>query len=74
MRVIFYAEPTEDSPDPKTVPDGESEEARWVSLKELLELKEGHPGWRGKELYNYAKYVEDGGDIHPMSLLSFEGH
>eukprot|EP00345_Euplotes_harpa_P017962 CAMPEP_0168335122 /NCGR_PEP_ID=MMETSP0213-20121227/10708_1 /TAXON_ID=151035 /ORGANISM="Euplotes harpa, Strain FSP1.4" /LENGTH=117 /DNA_ID=CAMNT_0008339963 /DNA_START=127 /DNA_END=480 /DNA_ORIENTATION=+ len=72
MRVIFYAEPTEDSPPPKTQPDEESDEARWVSLDELIELKQKPPGWRGKELYNWAKYVEDGGAIYPMSVLAFE--
>ena len=73
MRVIFYAEPTADSPPPKSEPDSESEEARWVSLDELLELKVLPPGWRGDELYNWAKYIEDGGKIYPISILSFEG-
>ena len=73
MRVIFYAEPTADSPPPKSEPDSESEEARWVSLDELLEMKVLPPGWRGDELYNWAKYIEDDGKIYPISILSFEG-
>ena len=73
MRVIFYAEPTSDSPPPKSEPDSESEEARYVTLEELLELNEAPPYWRGGELYKYAKYIEDGGEIYPLSLLSLEG-
>eukprot|EP00343_Euplotes_focardii_P010463 CAMPEP_0205830534 /NCGR_PEP_ID=MMETSP0206-20130828/41313_1 /ASSEMBLY_ACC=CAM_ASM_000279 /TAXON_ID=36767 /ORGANISM="Euplotes focardii, Strain TN1" /LENGTH=73 /DNA_ID=CAMNT_0053134277 /DNA_START=213 /DNA_END=431 /DNA_ORIENTATION=- len=73
MRVIFYAEPTENSPPPKTEADGESEEARWVTLEELLELNESPPYWRGKELYHYSKYLEDGGQIYPMAMFGMEG-
>ena len=37
MRVIFYAEPTSIKmcDQVKIVPDAESEEARWVTIKEL---------------------------------------
>ena len=73
MRVIFYAEPTADSPPPKSVADSESEEARWVDLEELLELNKTPPHWRGGELYKYAKYIEDGGEIYPMTMFGFEG-
>mmetsp|Transcript_3713 Transcript_3713/g.3437 ORF Transcript_3713/g.3437 Transcript_3713/m.3437 type:complete len:116 (+) Transcript_3713:114-461(+) len=73
MRVFFYAEPKDDSPPPKTEPDEESEEARWVTLDELLELKETPPYWRGGELYKYAKYIEDGGEIYPIDLFGLEG-
>ena len=40
MRVIFYAEPTslEMCDRIKTVPDDESEEARWVTIQELHTL------------------------------------
>ena len=32
MRVIFYAEPIDDKQVPKSVPDKESLEARWVTV------------------------------------------
>ena len=73
MRVIFYAEPSPDSPPPKTEPDEESDEARWVSLEEIIKLNESPPYWRGEELYHYAKYIEDGGEIYPLSLFKLEG-
>lgn len=38
MRVVFFAEPKDQHQIPKNVPDGESIEARWVTLKELGEL------------------------------------
>jgi len=73
MKVIFYAEPKDPNQKPKSVPDAESDEARWVTLDELLKLKEGKPGWRAPELYEWGKYVEEGGDIYPLSILDYEG-
>jgi hypothetical protein len=35
MRVIFYAEPIDDKQVPKSVPDKESLEARWVTVQEF---------------------------------------
>ena len=63
MRVIFYAEPTslEMCDQVKTVPDEESEEARWVSIQELHELGNSSPGLRGEELLEWAAYLERGG-------------
>ena len=41
MRVIFYCEPTcaEEAANFKTVPDKESEEAKWVTREELLQME-----------------------------------
>ena len=59
MRVIFYAEPTsfEMCDQVKTVPDAESEEARWVTIKELQKLGDKSTGLRGDELIEWAAYL-----------------
>ena len=51
----------------------ESLEARWVSIEDLLKLKDQLPGWRGPELYDWASYIESGGSIFPLSILDQEG-
>src|SRR5438552_780009 len=38
MKVVFYAEPKDEKQVPKQVADHESDEARWVSLKEFVDL------------------------------------
>ena len=73
MRVVFYAEPKYRDQETKSVPDKESEEAKWVTLEQLLQLKDIEPGWRGRELYEWGKYVEDGGTIYPLEMLAREG-
>ena len=73
MKVIFYAEPIDQKQKPKDFADYESDEARWVSLEEFVEMKGQKPGWRGPELYNWAKYIEDGGTIYPLDSLAPEG-
>ena len=53
MRVILYAEPKslEEAHKFKTVPDEESQEARWVNMDEIVELGRNDPnGIRGEEL------------------------
>jgi len=71
--VVFYAEPKDENQKPKDTADDESEEARWLSLKEIEDLRDKPPGWRGYELYEWVKYVEEGGVIYPLSLLGMEG-
>jgi len=73
LRTVLYAEPLDHDQKPKSVADYESDEAKWVTLKELVEMKTQEPGWRGPELYNWAKYIEDGGPIYPLSILDGEG-
>lgn len=73
LRVIFYAEPKDEKQKPKSIPDKESEEARWMSLKEMEEIDKTDLGWRGPELYEWANYLEQGGLIYPLSFLSPEG-
>jgi 8-oxo-dGTP pyrophosphatase MutT (NUDIX family) len=54
MRVIFYAEPIDDKQVPKSVPDKESLEARWVTVPEFQAL------WkiRGEELIEWGNYLD----------------
>lgn len=73
IKLIFYAEPKDEFQSPKYFADEESEEARYLTLKEIKALEDGTPGWRGPELYDWAKYLEDGGKVFPLGLLCEEG-
>lgn len=72
MRVIFFAEPVNENDPLKTVPDKESEGALWLTSQELrlLHLK---GALRGEEILNWARYIENGGTIYPLDLISEEG-
>ncbi len=67
MRVVFLAEPTDDTP-PKTEPDDESLGAAWVALSEL-------PNYtlRGDEVAELFEYVASGGAVYPPDLIRPEG-
>ena len=70
--MIYYAEPVsaEAAAGFKRPPgDGESLEARWVSLAELKELGREKPGLRGGELPQWARYLEEGGEVFPLKLV-----
>ena len=67
VRVIFVARPADRTP-PKSVPDSESLEARWVTLSELSALPR-----RGSEVRELFRHVAEGGAVHPLSLLGSEG-
>lgn len=75
MRVIYYCEPTsqQEANNFKTMPDAESLEARWVSVNELLLLANGNPGLRGRELLNWAIYLENNGHVMPLEIFGEEG-
>ncbi len=66
MRVVYYAEPVDDTP-PKQVPDEESLGAAWVSLEELDSYS-----LRGSDVRDYFEYVASGGVISPLELLGDE--
>ena len=72
MRVIFYAEPINESQPLKSKSDSESEMAQWVTIKELQELAKIPPGLRGNELLDWATYIEAGGLISPLYSLNSE--
>jgi hypothetical protein len=65
MRVIFYAEPIDDKQVPKTKPDSESLEAKWVTVEEFKKL----PKIRGDELIEWGNYIDKGGLIFPLGVL-----
>jgi phosphatase NudJ len=67
MRVIFLAEPTDDTP-PKSEPDDESLRAEWVTLDELEDYT-----LRGVEVAEVFAYVAQGGAVFPLELLQPEG-
>ncbi len=58
MKVIFYAEPKDESQPLKSVPDDESMQAKWVSIQEFKDLCRKTTGARGPELIDYAEYLE----------------
>lgn len=67
MRVIYLAEPTDDTP-PKTEPDDESLGAKWVTRDQLA-----HHDLRGDEVAQLFDYVADGGTIYPPAVIQSEG-
>jgi phosphatase NudJ len=66
-RVFFLASPIDDSP-PKSIPDEESLEARWVHPKEL-----SHYALRGDEVAEIIDYITRGGTVFPLKAFTFEG-
>jgi len=68
MRLIYLAIPAENPPPehPKTVPDDESVEARWVTIEEL-----GSYRLRGDEPEVWFNYVAKGGAILPLNSFVF---
>ena len=74
QRVIFYAEPQDLEQSPKQHPDQESLGAAWMSLEQLEEKKLLPPptGLRGSELLDWARYIEGGGTIYPLSVFADE--
>jgi phosphatase NudJ len=67
MRVIFLAEPTDDTP-PKSEPDDESLRAAWVTLDELADYT-----LRGDEVAGVFTHVARGGAVFPLEMLQPEG-
>ncbi|CAD8102234.1 unnamed protein product [Paramecium sonneborni] len=72
VRVVYYAEPVNESQIPKQKPDKETQQARWVDYKDLPSYSKNGPGWRGKELLEWSQYIENGGVIMPLSFFSQE--
>ncbi|HUH01363.1 MAG TPA: NUDIX domain-containing protein [Kofleriaceae bacterium] len=67
LRVIFVARPADDTA-PKTIPDDESLEARWVTLEELAALPQ-----RGAEMIRLFHDIARGAPLYPMDLIGTEG-
>jgi len=67
LRVVFSAQPIDDTP-PKSIADDESLEAAWVRLDELA----NYP-LRGDEVRDLLEYVSADGPVYPVSLIQREG-
>jgi phosphatase NudJ len=67
MRIIYLAEPTDDTP-PKSEPDDESLGAAWVTRAELADY-----ALRGEEVAELFDYVANGGAIYPPEVIQGEG-
>lgn len=70
MRVIFYAESTDENP--KSIPDKESVRAIWCDIDEIRNLNTKEPYHRGSEVIIWPEYIEQGGTIYPCSILTEE--
>lgn len=68
MRVIFLAEPIDESQRPKSIPDFESAGSTWISFRELESV-----ALRGNEPLNWTQYLENGGVVYPLDLVTREG-
>eukprot|EP01137_Pigoraptor_chileana_P030420 Opistho-2@1416 len=68
MRVIYYARPIDEATPLKSVADKESDGAQWVSGAELRTLGK----IRSSELPDWIEYVESGGVVYPLDLVTTE--
>lgn len=76
MRVIFLGQPLRNNPMQlaKSIPDYESCGGVWVSPAEMeLGKKNKSMRFRGSEPLQWIPYVEQGGSVCPMTLLTAEG-
>ena len=67
LRLIVSARPADDTP-PKSEPDEESLEADWFTTREMESLP-----LRGREVLRVCTYVDSGGPVLPITLLTVEG-
>jgi len=74
QRIIFFARPKDPNQAPKTIPDFESQGAEWISYEDMItDIKEKRKHLRGREPLDWFGYVERGGYICPMQMLTYEG-
>jgi hypothetical protein len=69
QRAIFFGVPVDPKQKPKSVPDEESNGAKWMSLEEMKAVA---ASMRGTELLEWADYLEAGGRIHPITTFDLE--
>ena len=67
LRVIFVARPQGD-PTPKTRADEHSLRAEWLAWPQVENLN-----LRGDDVKEFLQYLEDGGKVYPLELISWEG-
>lgn len=70
IRVIFYAESS--SLETKQISNYESECANWFTTDEILLLSNSKPGLRGPEILDWPIYLQKGGMISSLNILSEE--
>jgi 8-oxo-dGTP pyrophosphatase MutT (NUDIX family) len=68
QRIIFYGEPKDPNQPPKSEPDYESRGAKWATFEEIEKLRKDLK-LRGSEIYDWAKYLKEGGTIHPLDII-----
>ena len=69
LQVVYFARPKDIDQAPKNVPDKESKSAKWLTVDELEEMdRKGL--LRGPELLLWGKYVDSGGPIYPLTIVS----
>lgn len=66
LRLIVAAEPVDDTP-PKSQPDKESLEAGWFTVDDMRKLP-----LRGTDVLEVFSYLERGGAVVPMTILTPE--
>lgn len=67
VRVIVSAKPVDDTL-PKSAPDQESLEAGWFTVEQMSNL-----ALRGPDVLAICSYLEAGGPVAPVTILSTEG-
>jgi len=67
LRMIFVARPQGETT-PKSHVDEHSLQARWLTLGEIRELP-----LRGPDVLDFLHYLEDGGTVHSLEVVSWEG-
>jgi len=72
LRVIFHARPKNPNQPPKSIPDYESQGAKWATFDEIQELYKQRK-LRGREPLFWGKYIKEGGKVLPLDFLSVEG-
>lgn len=72
MRVVYYATPKDPNAPLKSVPDKESNSARWVTVQDLLALAKQQPGLRGPELLDWGRYLDAKRPVYPLSIFADE--
>jgi len=68
LRTIFAASPLDPAQLPKSVPDYESAGAAWATPDEVASLR-----LRGPEPLQWCKYLSEGGQVYPLSILDDRG-
>jgi 8-oxo-dGTP pyrophosphatase MutT (NUDIX family) len=70
LRAIFLATPVDPTAPLKSVPDSESLRAEWKTAAEIEALGKR---LRSDEPLVWARYLEGGGPVYPLSVLTEEG-